>query len=314
MQPIPIRVPASLANFDEAAYLRANPDIIPHIENGGFADGLDHFNKYGWRENRLLDLAPDLTEARARKMQRLKPFFRADMACAWRNGIADYLTPELRRVAEVSETENVSGHNYDATIRETIYRYPEGLMLDCGAGLRNEYFPNVVNFEIRDYHSTDVLGIAECLPFLSETFDAVFSVAVLEHVKQPWKAAHEISRVLKTGGRLVCTVPFLQPVHGYPHHYFNMTRRGLASLFEDRLRIDTHGVPYGSDPILALCWIVQRWAAQLPNATRKRFLALPISTLAQDWQTLVHEDFCRELPREARFELAACTYMTATKR
>jgi hypothetical protein len=26
-------------------------------------------------------------------------------------------------------------------------------------------------------------------------------------------------------------VPFLQPLHGYPHHYYNMTGEGLRNLF-----------------------------------------------------------------------------------
>jgi hypothetical protein len=33
-------------------------------------------------------------------------------------------------------------------------------------------------------------------------------------------------------------VPFLQPLHGYPHHYFNMTHMGVRSLFEDQIEIE----------------------------------------------------------------------------
>lgn len=44
------------------------------------------------------------------------------------------------------------------------------------------------------------------LPFAENTFDAVFSHALLEHLREPAKAAAEFLRVLKPGGMLgVCT-------------------------------------------------------------------------------------------------------------
>ncbi|HEX3450908.1 MAG TPA: methyltransferase domain-containing protein, partial [Isosphaeraceae bacterium] len=66
---------------------------------------------------------------------------------------------------------------------------------------------------------------------VDDAFDAVISVPVLEQVRDPFTAAKEITRVLKPGGKLFCCVRFLQPFHGYPNHYYNMTHVGLASLF-----------------------------------------------------------------------------------
>ena len=86
---------------------------------------------------------------------------------------------------------------------------------------------NVVNYEIVDYDTTDVIGLGDTLPFNDCVFDAVISIAVLEHVRYPFACAAEIVRVLKRGGELECSVPFLQPLHGYPHHYYNMTSQGL---------------------------------------------------------------------------------------
>ena len=44
------------------------------------------------------------------------------------------------------------------------------------------------------------------LPFADSSFDAVFSHALLEHLKEPVRAAKELKRVLKPGGMLgVCT-------------------------------------------------------------------------------------------------------------
>jgi hypothetical protein len=53
---------------------------------------------------------------------------------------------------------------------------------------RDKFFENVVNFEIAAYGSSDVLGVGERLPFADNTFDCVFSFAVLEHVKDPSSA------------------------------------------------------------------------------------------------------------------------------
>jgi SAM-dependent methyltransferase len=109
-------------------------------------------------------------------------------------------------------------------------------------------------------------------------FDAVFSFAVLEHVSDPFKCAAEIIRVLKPGGRIYAKVPFLQPEHGYPNHFYNMTRQGLAKLFHG-LNVEQHFVPRLGAPIWALHWIANEYAAHLPAATRQAFLSMSFRDL-----------------------------------
>ena len=64
-----------------------------------------------------------------------------------------------------------------------------------------------------------------CLPFAKETFDAVITEVVLEHVKHPNKFVDEIKRVLKKDGAVFIVVPFIHPFHGYPVIF-----KGTASL------------------------------------------------------------------------------------
>jgi len=162
-----------------------------------------------------------------------------------------------------------------------ISRHAEGLVLDCGAGLRDVYYENVVNYEIVDYDTTDVIGLGEALPFEDNVFDAVISIAVLEHVRNPFACAAEIIRVLKPGGELVCSVPFPQPLHGYPHHYYNMTTQGLRALFERALIIDDLSVVSEGLPVWSLTWIIRSWAEGLDEPARSEFLSMRLGDLRQ---------------------------------
>jgi len=51
------------------------------------------------------------------------------------------------------------------------------------------------------------LAHAEALPFADDTFDIVATSWVLEHLRQPAVAFHEIARVLRPGGAFLCLTP-----------------------------------------------------------------------------------------------------------
>ena len=219
----------------------------------------------------------------------------------------DCLPQTLRSEYGITSTENVSAHEYDSVAEALLGRHHDGLVLDCGAGLRPRFYPNVVNYEIVRYPTTDVLGVAERLPFVDGSFDAVISLSVLEHVRDPFAAAREILRVLRPGGELYCNVPFLEPVHGYPNHYFNMTSQGLRSLFEPGLVVERAEVLPSGWPIFSLTWILRRWADALPEEERRRFLGMRVGELTGDGTSYWHQGFVRNLPVATQFELAATT-------
>ncbi|MEO7103902.1 MAG: class I SAM-dependent methyltransferase [Gemmatimonadaceae bacterium] len=307
---------ATRESFVEDAYLRANPDVAAAVENGIFNSGRHHFDLFGHQEKRQLwiskeDGGPNL---KLRKLQRIKSLLRDDMPFTESAIGFDFLTPQLRAEFNIIDTSAVSSNDYDGVARSLITKHANGMLLDCGAGKRREYFENVVNFEIVQYESTDVRGVGEVLPFKNDSFDAVISIAVLEHVKDPFQCAKELIRVLKPGGDLLCCVPFLQPYHGYPHHYYNMTAQGLTNLFQDSVLIDSVDVLDSVLPIWSLTWILQSWAEGLNGRTKKAFLDMKVSDLIGRPQTYLNAPFVRELSYEKNLELASACVLQARKK
>lgn len=74
----------------------------------------------------------------------------------------------------------------------------------------------------------DVFADGAALPFHDEAFDTVLLLEVLEHVAEPERVISEIARVLKPGGSLLLSMPFLYPLHDAPHDYQRYTAPGLA--------------------------------------------------------------------------------------
>ncbi|MGH7041710.1 MAG: class I SAM-dependent methyltransferase [Acetobacteraceae bacterium] len=189
------------------------------------------------------------------------------------------------------------------------------LFLDLGAGLRYSYQSNVVNADIHPWVSTDVICIGEDLPFADAQFDHVLCFAVLEHTRRPWDVAREIHRVLKPGGTVMVDYPFLQPVHGYPHHYFNATPQGCASLFADGFDIVSSDIAWHQHPVIAVNWILTVWRNGLPEEEARSFEALRIADLvAGPLERLMEAPWCQALHPEMKRVIASGSLLTAIKR
>lgn len=146
--------------------------------------------------------------------------------------------PILRTVRATEEIDYTSGdlptmNTSELPIPLLIEAFSSnGLILEIGAGIDTCPSGNLVKTDAYLYSDKlDYLVDAHCLPFPDNTFDYVYSLAVFEHIHSPWIVADEIFRVLKPGGKVYTLVAFLQHVHGYPSHFFNMTDMGLRHLF-----------------------------------------------------------------------------------
>ncbi|MEK7444416.1 MAG: methyltransferase domain-containing protein [candidate division NC10 bacterium] len=105
----------------------------------------------------------------------------------------------------------------------------EGRVLDVGGGRRRGVFrpPAGARWIVADLDLSggpDVAVDIQALPFHEAVFDTVKATEVLEHVPDAARALAECRRVLRPGGRLVATVPFLERLHADPEDYARFTR------------------------------------------------------------------------------------------
>ncbi|MBU1255991.1 MAG: class I SAM-dependent methyltransferase [Patescibacteria group bacterium] len=132
---------------------------------------------------------------------------------------------------------------FDDKIKEIA---KEKKILDIGGGFRfqkdldkyQELFKNsdYKTLDIEASYQPDIIGDVCNLPLEDKSVDAIICKAVLEHVKEPGKAAKEIYRVLKDSGKCLVYVPFLYPYHAHKggyKDYYRYTKDGIKYLFRD---------------------------------------------------------------------------------
>lgn len=81
-----------------------------------------------------------------------------------------------------------------------------------------------------DYGHLDATADLERIPFAAASFEFVLCTETLEHLARPAAVLSELRRVLRPGGTLALTVPFLHIVHQAPHDYYRYTPYGLRHL------------------------------------------------------------------------------------
>ncbi len=164
-----------------------------------------------------IDFTKELTPSNSWKLKqekigRIEPLLRLDLPHEHHPLRYDFLKDEQRKKGGLVAATAVSSHSYTEEMITAIEEIPNNhWILDCGAGYRETVHANVVHFEIEPYVSTDVRGICEELPFKDNSFDLIFSLVVLEHVKDPFTAVREMERVLKPGGKYGSMSPSCNP-------------------------------------------------------------------------------------------------------
>jgi SAM-dependent methyltransferase len=221
------------ANFFAEGYLLANPDVRRGL--GGNAEAVhEHFNLYGRAEGRR-QCTREFMRWRVDFLRRKFASFRSCLSVAPEGFPATVGSAFTDLDAYEAESANLTPPFFE---RELIDN-PGKRYADVGAGLRETVYSNCLYVEVYPALTADLVIEPACiLPFNSASLDGLGCFSVLEHVKAPWLMAQEFARVVKPGGRIFVSWPFLQHVHGFPSHYFNATRNGLKEMFESDFEIE----------------------------------------------------------------------------
>jgi len=77
-----------------------------------------------------------------------------------------------------------------------------------------------------------VVDLSSGLGELREShFALAICCSVLEHTPKPWVMAENLSRLLRPGGSLYISVPWVWRYHAYPDDYFRFSPRAVETLF-----------------------------------------------------------------------------------
>ena len=120
--------------------------------------------------------------------------------------------------------------------------YMKGITLDIGGGRKRGNFKQPANATWvvldsgKDFRP-HILGDAQNIPVKSNAVDCVKCTELLEHVEYPEKVLEEVSRILKSAGTLILSVPFSAGVHADPYDFQRFTDEKLRRMLEDNFEV-----------------------------------------------------------------------------
>lgn len=106
---------------------------------------------------------------------------------------------------------------------------------------------DVTVLDINEGNNVDVVGDAHELStiFANESFDAVMSVCVFEHLAMPWKVIGEINHVLKINGYVFIYTHQTIGLHDSPWDYFRFSEDVWPVFFNQKTGFEI--IDFGSD-------------------------------------------------------------------
>ena len=117
-----------------------------------------------------------------------------------------------------------------------------GVLLDIGCGAKpyeRKFEPHIETYIGLEYspesgyrgNKADFCGDAAALPLADESVDTILCTEVMEHVPNPEKTIAEFARVLRPGGTVITTAPFVYPIHD-AYDFFRYSPDGLAAIMK----------------------------------------------------------------------------------
>lgn len=81
------------------------------------------------------------------------------------------------------------------------------------------------------YGPTTYVCDLRSIPVADGRFDVIIFNQGLEHMPEPVAVLSELARVLKPGGKMLCTAPLFYEEHEQPHDYYRYTRFAYEYMF-----------------------------------------------------------------------------------
>jgi SAM-dependent methyltransferase len=242
--------------FDHDFYRLSYPDLVGH----GIQDARNHFINHGLQEGRfcssyhvLKEHYPEFAGAfdwRGLKFPHenqktpleLTLLLKKSLLCGFPSSL-DLQSSDISRIPVIAK------HGKLFEYLSLQYNHPRYKVLEigsravCSNSTWKHYIPNCsyVGFDVMEGLNVNVTGDAHKLSsyFERNSFDAVVSFAVFEHLAMPWVVAEEISKILKVGGTLAIETHFSFSEHELPWHFFQFNANGLEVLFNKDLGFET---------------------------------------------------------------------------
>ncbi len=136
-------------------------------------------------------------------------------------------------------------NRYRKEIIAAAQKYSRGDLIDIGCG-RMEY-KEYLKEHIKSYtgidspktvklylskNKADILAPVEKLPIKDSQYDTALFIQVMEYVDDPQKSLNEISRILKKGGILILSSPFMYSIHDIPYDRNRFTSYALVDFIK----------------------------------------------------------------------------------
>lgn len=130
---------------------------------------------------------------------------------------------------------------------EAALKYAKGDLIDIGCGrmpYRKAIEPKVEKYIGLDHPSIskfyqpdkkpDILAdITKKLPIKNSSFDTVLMLQVMEYLQDPQRAIDNIEKILKPGGVVIISSPFLYPLHDIPFDKIRLTDTFLKNVIQN---------------------------------------------------------------------------------
>ncbi len=215
-----------------------------------------------------------------------------------------------------SASVNLSSRKILTKISLLLQKLPEATCLVVGAGKQRicleSYFCHdasikLIFTDIDIDADVDIFCDGHDLPFVDESFDAVITTAVLEHVLYPERVASEIMRVLKVDGLLYSELPFIQQVHEGAYDFTRYTLSGHRRLFNWIKEIDAGMV---AGPGTALVWSFENFILAFSCSPFYRKISKLLTRVLLGW--IKYFDYIL-VQKAAAMDGASCTYLFGKK-